>query len=694
MNKLLFILYSTLLLSFFLVKVKASNTDSLLIKIAKEPVEKQIEYLLSKSSTELNKNSKQGFIYGSKALELASKKKDNIAIVRAIYYKGTHMIPLGKIDSAIVLLKSGIEYCTDIDSLKYRIPILSSLGNAYYRSGNIDSAVNIYTKAIELCNTDKELSELKMANLNSLAVIYYQQSDYRKAVKQFIELYNMCHQDTSISKGKEARYAGNIGSLFYTMKDYDKALEYFQKAKNIFIELNAEIQTALSNENIGMVYIETGKPDSAISYISNAIKVYKKMSYKVQIANSGINLSNAYITNNNANKALEHINEALEIIQTNKLNNLQTEAYLTKAKALYYINNINEAAVYFKLAKEFVDTKNQIELLIKIEKLGADIYKKRGNYYNSLLCLEKYIRLNDSIQNVKVKKDIANLEAKYESEIKEEQIQKLSAEKANQELTIKTEKRNKQLIFIISILITVIGASSSILYRTRQQQKRIRLNKTKAELENRLLRVQMNPHFIFNSLNSVQSYISSSQNELAEDYLARFALLTRYILNNSREDFILFSNEIETLDTYLQLEQQRFNHHFDFKISIDDSIDEETIKVPPMLTQPFVENAILHGLTPKKDKGKISINFNPYKKSEQIIECTIIDNGIGREAATKVQKGSKHKSLGLQLTSERLQLIESQTGFETRFETIDLFDENKIATGTMVKIIFPCKKLY
>ena len=568
---------------------------------------------------------------------------------------------------------------------------LKNKGIVFYFAFDTDSAEYYYLQSIRIfkkANIQNGINKI----YNNLGVLKMELGEYDKALEYYNKSYEIAINisDTAAI----IRSLVNISNIYSEIKKFSTALENNLKALNYIKSIYDPSLEANIYASIFAIYRELGDFKNFEKYNSLALKAYTKLKDEIGLAICYTNIANGYEHFNNLVKALELNKKALDIFEEKE--------YIRGLVHVQLIlgNNYRNLQQFTKSTKHF-KSGLQKALSYKMQTYQKDFYREL--YINHLfiadLNLSRLYQIKaDSIERIilseTIQDKIADMETKYKTLEKEMEIKQLTSEKIQQELTIKTEKRNKQLIFIFSVLVTVIGASSTVLYRLRQKQKRTSLYKTKAELENRLLRVQMNPHFIFNSLNSVQSYISSNQNDLAEDYLARFALLTRYILNNSREDFVLFSNEIETLSIYLELEQQRFNHQFDFEISIDDFIDEETIKAPPMLTQPFAENAILHGLAPKKGKGKISISFNPYKNSEQIIECTIIDNGIGREAATKVQKGSKHKSLGLQLTSERLQLIESQTGFETRFETIDLFDENKIAAGTMVKIIFPCKKLY
>ena len=199
----------------------------------------------------------------------------------------------------------------------------------------------------------------------------------------------------------------------------------------------------------------------------------------------------------------------------------------------------------------------------------------------------------------------------------------------------------------------------------------------------------MNPHFIFNALNSIQNFIVSNNSLDAERYLSKFAKLMRMILDNSMKQNITLDNELLSLTLYIDLEKARFNNRFTYQINIDDNIEEELILVPAMLIQPFVENAILHGLLHKNDdNGLITIDIteNPDK---HLLTCSITDNGIGRKAAAEYSKTNKgHHSVGMQLTRDRLKDLNKETeGISCNIE--DLYDSSGNALGTKVTILIP-----
>jgi ligand-binding sensor domain-containing protein len=248
--------------------------------------------------------------------------------------------------------------------------------------------------------------------------------------------------------------------------------------------------------------------------------------------------------------------------------------------------------------------------------------------------------------------------------------------------------------FRILIIMLIIASFWYLNYRRARkirrkqevQEKMLEIEKQLFDLEQKTLRLQMNPHFIFNSLNSIQSYIINHNTELAVVYLSKFSQLMRLILANSGSKFIILKEEIRSLTYYLELEKLRFDNKFDFNISVDKNIDDEFMAIPTMIIQPYVENAIIHGLLNKKAKGRIDIRFMLHRET---IRCTVTDNGIGREKAMQLSRNSGiiKKSQGMMITKSRLEVLNKQYGEEFSVEVFDLKDEKGNALGTEVKLV-------
>ncbi|TNE52588.1 MAG: hypothetical protein EP344_15665, partial [Bacteroidetes bacterium] len=227
-------------------------------------------------------------------------------------------------------------------------------------------------------------------------------------------------------------------------------------------------------------------------------------------------------------------------------------------------------------------------------------------------------------------------------------------------------------------------------YRYRLAQVR-RVERLKADFENKLagvelaaLRSQMNPHFLFNCLNSIESYIIKNETTKASEYLNDFSRLIRLILQNSRSNYVPINDELEALKLYMDMENLRLGQRFDYKVSIDEDLDLYSTEIPPMLLQPYVENAIWHGLMHKEEKGTILIEL---KKVGDFLLCAIEDNGVGRKRSAELKSRSRKKtSMGMNITQERINIINKAYDTETSVRIIDLVSPGGAAQGTRVEL--------
>lgn len=247
--------------------------------------------------------------------------------------------------------------------------------------------------------------------------------------------------------------------------------------------------------------------------------------------------------------------------------------------------------------------------------------------------------------------------------------------------------------FRIGVVISGIGLILTILITwtrriKRNERKKMEMEKRMAMVELKALRSQMNPHFMFNTMSSIQHYITLNDTESALTYLSKFSRLMRRILDNSKRARIPIKDEIDALTLYLLLESLRFKNKFSYFINVDPSIDSNFDEIPSMLIQPYVENAIIHGVVHNEQKGQISIELIREKET---IKCTIIDNGIGREKSREMNrsKNKQHQSAGMSITRERLEILNAAHDDKTSVRITDLKDENNQATGTKVEITIP-----
>lgn len=246
------------------------------------------------------------------------------------------------------------------------------------------------------------------------------------------------------------------------------------------------------------------------------------------------------------------------------------------------------------------------------------------------------------------------------------------------------------IVFVTGVITLIFRLRLRQLKRKQKMELEQQIEISKSELK--ALRAQMNPHFVFNSLNSIQHFILNSKEEEAVKYLGKFARLIRTILNNSEKPMVTINEDIDSIKLYLELEKMRFDNKFDYTISIDRTIDADYDEIPPMLMQPYLENAILHGINPKEGPGHISIEV---ESRSNYIKCTITDDGVGREKAREVESlkpYGKHRSLGMKITKDRVRILNNMHNSNLSVNIIDLYGPDGKAIGTKVEIFIPYLK--
>jgi hypothetical protein len=317
---------------------------------------------------------------------------------------------------------------------------------------------------------------------------------------------------------------------------------------------------------------------------------------------------------------------------------------------------------------------------------------------SAYIYLEKYIGYRDQVNNINtislLNMQLNNYNKVLENEKRTGLLNLLNKENQLKEQKIKQQAfiRNGLLIGIFLLLLLGIFIIRSLTLKRRNDKLRMEKNlevqqleseKKQAELEMQALRAQMNPHFIFNCLSSINRFILKNESKTASNYLTRFSRLMRMVLNNSQKSLISLDDQLEMLELYLEMERLRFKNSFDYGITFLNTVDSDNIFIPPLLLQPFCENAIWHGLMNKEGLGRLDIELS---MDNSILNCVIRDNGVGREKAEELRSktAEKEKSMGLKITTERLALLNREKGLNTFYEIEDLKDEAGNATGTKV----------
>ncbi|MEQ8535619.1 MAG: histidine kinase, partial [Imperialibacter sp.] len=354
----------------------------------------------------------------------------------------------------------------------------------------------------------------------------------------------------------------------------------------------------------------------------------------------------------------------------------------------------NLSAAYVNLSEVYLKTGQTAEA-IRYARLGADVsqeiefiekesdawwmlsnaYRASGRYKEGLEALHKFYKLDSTMLNQTKALQISDLNIKYETEKKENEIDRLA-----QMGEIQTLQLSQQRYLIIggAIVLLLVIAILVLYFR----QKADRQTQALTQLEQKALRSQLNPHFIFNALGAIQNYMLQNKPEDAASFMSRFARLMRQILENSREDFITLDEEVATLENYLELQLLRFNNSFEYELTVDEAIDPEEVSIPPMFAQPLIENALEHGLKGKIDGARVKITF---RQEGEYVLLTVEDNGKGIASEVKTKEG--HKSLAGVITSERIELFNAGLKSKIRLIVEDLTGVG--SSGTRVQLMLP-----
>lgn len=523
------------------------------------------------------------------------------------------------------------------------------------------------------------------AAYSNIAFYYENEGNLAEALK--FRVLNVDMNEKYGSKKALANAYNNIANLYIYMREFDKGLEfYFKKVKIIKAIKPGDYKELLGStyNNISVGFKDTKKYDSALYYLSIAKSYALDLKDSFLLSDVYTNTGMTYEDQKKYPDALRNYLIAQQIAQQTNYQKSYGLIYTCLADIYYYTKQYDKALEYAKkgIASSFSagQQSRRLESYGTMERIYADM----KNYEMQSVYLAKIIALKDSLVNDDRTEQLNNLRVKFETAEKEKENIILANELQIQSLRV---SKSRYLISGLIGLFLIVALFTFLLLR----QRSLKAQQRSIMLEQQLLRSQMNPHFIFNSLIAIESYIYKNEPREAGRYLSGFARLMRLILENSREEYIPLSKEIKTLEYYLQLQQHRFDDVFNYTINVQDDIDTETIAIPPMLAQPFIENAIEHGIRHSGKKGEISVHF--YLKDKELY-FEVEDNGIGfeRSMAMKEQQ-QEHKSMATSITMERLIVLNAKRSKKIVLQVKDIKDEHGTVLGARLSFAIPYKEI-
>ena len=563
----------------------------------------------------------------------------------------------------------------------------NEISQLFFKENNFKEAIIFLSIAK---NIWFELNSLKeyVKSLLVLANCYYNASDFYTSTK----ISNIVLDLSRKNNFKEQEYY-SLRWLFWNywrINKLDKSLEYVNLSKKLID--NGDVQFILIDYyySLAKIYKERGQFLEAIENINLTYQLAMKEKDSNMIALALSNKSNYLRHIKGDFKEILRLN--LEALSINKLMNdveqLGSNYGLLCLTYLYnnqYDKAIEAGLIGLEYAKQFnspIRLKGS-NMLLKLA------YSKKGDYENAFFYAEKERVLIEQVYGLKKINKIFELQQKYASEQSNNVILSLENEK---KISTLKNKQSKQFLWFLSIIgLLLFSGVLSFFIRNRVAQKRknealkIKLSNELMQMEMEALRARMNPHFLFNSLNSIKNYIVKSEPRKASNYLTKFATLVRMILNHSKEKTISLSEELKAISYYIEIEKIRLKDKFDYQLIVDKKIDLDEIKIPPSILQPFVENAIWHGFIGLTKKGLLSITIS-QKEDKIIIE--IQDNGIGRKEAEKLKlKKGSHQSTGLKIIDKTIEVYKEKKILDIEIKIIDLFCDDNKPNGTKICIV-------
>ncbi len=595
------------------------------------------------------------------------KKNTYLLIADNYYYSDS--------DSAELYLNKALSISIMQKNIKEQTEIKMKKGILYNEKGNILKAKKIFKECLETAEELQDTSLILSARGN-IGNCYLNLKEYEKAIENYSEVIKIAEKNNNIRV--EAIAYGALGNLYLLKKDNSKALKYYKISEEKFRILNNSTGIALSLMNTATIYSNIKKYKKAVRNYKEAEILFRKKNNLLNSAKCKSGMAKVYLKLKEFEKSIEAQKEALKMYKKfdSKVDIFSTYTML----AVNYINlkKYRIALNYLDSALNMKDLENNYFELEYAANQARICYDSLGNYAKAYQYSKLHKTYYDSVFNIEHEKKFTELEVKFETAKKEQEIELY---KKNEELLQKESKNRLILLISVSSFFLLLIIILFLFYNRRKLKAEI----IQSESENKLLRVQMNPHFIFNALSSIEHYIYKNDIEKSSLYIADFAKLMRLILESSRKEFINLSREIEILNYYIEFEKLRIDYPLDFSINISDDIDTENCLVPPMLIQPFIENAVKHGLNKEIKNASIKISMQLHG---DFILTEIEDNGKGFKSSENTDSG--HQSLSVQITKERLQkLFDRKHKKENKLIIQDLSETNPELHGTKISFKIP-----
>jgi tetratricopeptide (TPR) repeat protein len=614
-----------------------------------------------------------------KALKIYEKINDLDGISNTYSVLGTISFYSNDSEKALNYYTKALKIAKQTDDKKGQASFITNIGNISYAKGDLDEAVINYKDAItiyEAINDNKGIFK----TFNNIAVIFLRQGRSIEA----LEYFNKC---LKISKEQDdminvAAINLNMGAVYSDRKKYEKALVYIKESLAINEKLDNKIEISKGLIALGRLFAQKEKNEKALEYYLRALTINEEIDNNNGLSLCYSNVASLYLKMDEPKKALITINKCIEVSKEDK--RVLSIANIILAKAYFMLEDYSEALKKAKIGKQIADELELLEQQKEVNELLSKIYEKKGDFKKAYLSYQNFKVFNDSLFNKENIEKFTELEYeyKYKQELESANNRELKLTKTVKDTSENLIKSQRNLLLgIVAFLVVSLLLGGVIFFLKLRNEKEKTQN---IVIEQKLLRSQMTPHFIFNSLSVLQGMILNKEERKSVSYLSKFSKLLRITLENSRDKLVSLEQELTAVENYLAL-QNLENEAYEYSVSTEEIIDSTKFQVPPMLIQPFVENAIEHAFGNQTGNKKIDVYL---KYSNKNLICTIADNGSGINLEKDKSKTNK-KSLSTTITAERLSMLAKDFKMKGSVTVQDRKQFNE--QGTIITLVIPHK---
>ncbi|MFC4094637.1 tetratricopeptide repeat-containing sensor histidine kinase [Euzebyella saccharophila] len=605
----------------------------------------------------------KGIASSEEALSLAQQLSDSNKIATAYAYKGHNYSALGKDSLALNMYEQASEIRKKNKDESGMARLIYNKGLVYFNRADYLRANDCNRQAYEVFKKEKD-SFLMAKMLNSIGINYMYLSQLPQSLDAYLEA-KMIYEDLKLQDNLEyANINSNIGLLYARLEKLELAEEFQKIALEQYKKIGFEEGEANSLTNLGRLSTENGNTKKAVVLYQEAFSIMEKNQNQRGMASALTNIGIAYVEDKAYEKAIPYFIKTQKIYQDldneNNLSIVQKnlgDCYYRLFKAKGNARDLQTAENYYQKSMNNAEEAKAINLQFESNNALSKVYKEQGKFRKALASKENAAVLRDSFMSTDKTEEIARLEAKYEYEKDKAQLTaNFEKEQAVAKAELKKQHTINRILLVSGVLLCLMAAVGFVLYKKRRdaltQKKNAEFNAQVSETELKALRSQMNPHFIFNSFNSIRDYMSKNDFAKAELYLMKFAKLTRAILENSNKKWISLEEDLDLMRMYIEIESLRLKYPVEYVLKVEEDIDLENTLVPPMILQPFIENSIWHGLSTKNQGGKLKIHIH---SDGEFLICVVDDNGVGRKKS--IGMITSEKSMGLKITKSRIEIM-------------------------------------